>query len=139
MLPVPAYVVQRPWLHCWLSQLQHHFWPIQRPEPKTEKGYISLGMSLRMSKRISFFELTNERWVREKFSTNEELHNPTPIPMISFWTSFETSLGICILSALYSCWFLFTLCVRRTWYQYYQIAGLLPAELAGRVKKNHSI
>ena len=49
-------------------------------EPKTEKGYISLGMS----KRMSFFELTNERWVREKFSTNEELHNPTPIPTISF-------------------------------------------------------
>ena len=47
-----------------------------------------------MSKRISFFELTNERWVREKFSTNEELHNPTPIPRISF----QTSLGICILS-----------------------------------------
>ena len=56
-------------------------------KPKTEKGYISLGMS----SRISFFELTNERWVREKFSTNnEELHNPTPIP--------RTSLGICILS-----------------------------------------
>ena len=53
-------------------------------EPKTEKGYISLGMSKRMSKRISFFELINERWVREKFSTNEELHNPTPIPRISF-------------------------------------------------------
>ena len=50
------------------------------PEPKTEKGYMSLGMS----KRISNFELTNERWVREKFSTNEELHNPTPIARISF-------------------------------------------------------
>ena len=36
------------------------------PEPKTEKGYISLGMS----KRISFFKLTNER----EFSTNKELH-----------------------------------------------------------------
>ena len=36
------------------------------PEPQTEKGYISLGMSRRMSKRISFFELTNDRWVREK-------------------------------------------------------------------------
>ena len=54
------------------------------PEPKTEKGYISLGMSQMMSRRISFFELTNEIWVREKFSTNEELHNPTPIPRISF-------------------------------------------------------
>ena len=53
-------------------------------EPKTEKGYISLGMSKRMSKSISYFELTNERWVREKFSSNEELHNPTPIPRISF-------------------------------------------------------
>ena len=53
-------------------------------EPKTEKGYISLGVSIRLSKRISFFELTNERWVREKFSTNEEIHNPTPIPRISF-------------------------------------------------------
>ena len=52
-----------------------------KPEqPKTEKGYISVGMS----KRISFFESTNERWVREKFSTNEELNNPTPIPRISF-------------------------------------------------------
>ena len=49
-------------------------------EPKTEKGYISLGMANKMSKKISFFELTNERWVNEKFSTNEELHNPTPIP-----------------------------------------------------------
>ena len=36
-------------------------------KPKAEKGNISLGMSKRMSKRISFFELTNERWVREKF------------------------------------------------------------------------
>ena len=45
-------------------------------------------MSERMSKRISFIVLTNERWVREKFSTNEELHNPTPIPRISFSTSF---------------------------------------------------
>ena len=53
-------------------------------KPKTERGYISLGMSKRMSKRISFFELTNERWVREKFSTNEDLHDPTPIPKISF-------------------------------------------------------
>ena len=52
----------------------------KRPEPKTEKGYISLGMS----KRISFSELTNERWESEKFSTNEELHNPIPIPRISF-------------------------------------------------------
>ena len=51
-----------------------------RTEPKTEKGYISL----RMSKRISFFEMKNERWVRDKFSTNEEVHNPTPIPRISF-------------------------------------------------------
>ena len=48
-------------------------------KPKAEKGNISLGMSKRMSKRIY-----NERWVREKFSTNEELHNPTPIPRISF-------------------------------------------------------
>ena len=54
-------------------------------EPKTKKGYISLGMSKRMSERISFFELTNERWVRDKFSTNEELRNPTPtISRISF-------------------------------------------------------
>ena len=52
----------------------------EKLEPKTEKGCISLGMS----KRISFFELTNEKWVREKFSTNEELHNPTPILRISF-------------------------------------------------------
>ena len=52
-------------------------------EPKTEKGYISLGMSKRMSKRISFFELTNERWVREKFSTNEELHNSMKMTDIS--------------------------------------------------------
>ena len=50
----------------------------KRPEPKTKKGYISLGMS----KRISFCELNNERWVRKIFSTNEELHNP--IPRISF-------------------------------------------------------
>ena len=51
-------------------------------EPKTEKGYIALGMSKRMSKRISFIELSNERWVREKFSTNEEIHKPNPIPRI---------------------------------------------------------
>ena len=51
---------------------------------KPKKGYIYLGMSKRMFKRVYFFELTNERWEREEFSTNEELHNPTPIPRISF-------------------------------------------------------
>ena len=41
-------------------------------ESKTQKGYISLGMS----KRISFFDLTNER----EFSTNKELHKPNTDP-----------------------------------------------------------
>ena len=36
---------------------------------------MSKRMTKRMSERISFFQLTNKRWVREKFSTNEELHN----------------------------------------------------------------
>ena len=64
------------------------------PRGENRERFISLGMS----KRISFFELTNERWVRAKFSTNEELHNLNPIPRISFSTSLQTSLGICILS-----------------------------------------
>ena len=50
-------------------------------------------ISLRMYKRISFNELTNERWVRGKFSTNEELHNPTPIPRISFKHPFRHPSG----------------------------------------------
>ena len=55
----------------------------QPAEPKTEKGIVSLGISKRMSKRISLFELTNESWIREKFSTNEVLNNPSLIARIS--------------------------------------------------------
>ena len=60
-------------------------------------------ISLRMYKRISFNELTNERWVRGKFSTNEELHNPTPIPRISFKHPFRHPSG-------YDSFFGFRLC-----------------------------
>ena len=58
------------WRSCFfrLRPLFRSFQRLRISEPKTEKGYISLGMS----KRISFFELTNERWVREKFTTNED-------------------------------------------------------------------
>ena len=59
-----------------------------------ERIYISLGMSKKMSKRISLFELTNERWVRKKFSTNKELHNLTLILKMSF-------LDICELCTIF--------------------------------------
>ena len=70
--------------------LKHH----QRPEPKTEKGYMSLGMSKRMSKRISQGSWSGygaPHWWRISL-----------LP-ISHWStqkkiSFQTSLWICFLS-----------------------------------------
>ena len=71
-----------------VPRAQHWGVPGQKPIlcfPRAEnRERLSLGMSKRMSERISFSQLTNEKLVREKFSTNDELHNLMKMADISW-------------------------------------------------------